>query len=163
MGPGIMGSVIMGSGIMAACEPAPICAIIDRHAAEWLRRPFQIGVDDCAFALRALLEEAGACSVFANRIGEARTEAAIEQMLADETGGFGLARLIDRIASVHGWKRVDPLDAVDGDLGLTREKRGAPAFLGIARGPVFLTRTREGFAGLPKRVFKVAYRVRYGA
>lgn len=138
-----------------------VAAVIDRHVAEWLRRPFTIGSDDCAFAVRAILQEAGATCVYQNRVGEFRTAAEIDDFLAEETGGHGLATLIGRIARDHGWPRQRPILAQDGDLALLRDPKSKAPVVGIVRGSHVLTRANSGFLAVPKHWAKVAYRVQY--
>lgn len=138
-----------------------VSAIIDRHAAAWLRRPFITGADDCGFAVRGILAEAGAFNGFQNRIGEFRSAAAIEDWLAEETGGGGLVALVAGIARERGWRRQRRQHLQDGDLALARDERGNP-LLGIIRGPRMLTRARFGLAALPLDRVIVGYRVIYG-
>jgi hypothetical protein len=139
-----------------------VASLIDRHAGEWMRRPFITGEDDCAFAVRAILAEAGATQIYENRVGEFRTDDEIDAFIADETGGKGLVALICQIARRHGWRRVRPIEALDGDLVLIRGSDGLPV-VGIVRGPMALTRARPGMAAIPKHAASVAFRVIYGS
>ncbi len=139
-----------------------VAAVIDRHVAQWLKRPFTIGSDDCAFAVRAILQETGATAIYQNRIGEFRTADEIEEFLAEETGGNGLATLIRNIARDHGWARIRPLEAVDGDIVLLRDPVTKAPVVGIARGRHVLTRIADGVLALPKEWASVAFRVTHG-
>lgn len=136
-----------------------LAPVIDRHVAEWLRRPFAIGSDDCAFAVRAILQEAGATSIYQNRVGEFRTAEAVDAFIAGETNGRGLVALIAQIAREHGWPRCRPGLAVDGDLALLRDPKDGAPVLGIVRGQHVLTRIRGGVLALPKEWAVLAYRV----
>lgn len=139
-----------------------VASLIDRHAGEWMRRPFITGADDCAFAVRAILAEGGATQIYENRIGEFRTDDEIDAFIADETGGRGLVALICQIARLHGWRRVRPVESIDGDLVLLRDPQRLP-IVGIVRGPMALTRARPGMAAIPKHAASVAFRVIYGS
>lgn len=138
-----------------------VSAIIDRHVGEWIRRPFTIGSDDCAFAVRAILEEAGATTVYQNRVGEFRTAADIDEFIASETGGAGLASLIWRIARQHGWRRIRASEAGDGDIVVFRGPDREPC-LGIVRGPMVLTRANPGVLAFPKGRAVLAFKVHHG-
>jgi len=140
-----------------------VASVIDRHIAEWMRRPFRFGSDDCAFAVRAILQEAGATSVYQNRIGEFTAPGSIAEFVARETAGGGLAALVLKVARDHGWRRIRTSEAVDGDLALFRGPRREP-IVGIVRGPMIMTRAQpRGAVGLPKSMGSVAFRVNYGA
>jgi len=138
-----------------------VSSIIDAHAGCWLRRPFRVGSDDCAFAVRAILQEAGASSAYQNRVGEFTTPDAVDEFIAGETGGGGLVALVLQLARQHGWVRVLPRDAVDGDLALFRGPDRVPS-IAIIRGPMMLTRANPGVVALPKTAASVAFRVAYG-
>lgn len=138
-----------------------VTALIDQHVARWLRAPFVVGRDDCAFAVRALLAEAGATTIYENRVGEFGTAEAIEQFIAEETGGRGLVALILQIARQHGWPRIHPGEAVDGDIVILRGPDGAPV-VGVARGRHVLTRANPGVVSLPLLCASVAFRVPHG-
>lgn len=140
-----------------------VAAVIDRHVAAWMARPFVIGADDCAFAVRALLEETGATRVYANRVGEFRDEAAIAGFIAGETGGGGLVALVRDVARRHGWPRRRPDRAADGDIALLRAPDGLPV-LGVVRGPMIVTRARpRGVVAVPRASAIVAFGVCHGA
>jgi hypothetical protein len=134
-------------------------AIIDRHVSDWASRPFRIGSDDCAFAVRAILQEFGSTSVYQNRVGEFTTRAAVDSFIESETGGKGLASLILQIARSHGWRRIRPEMARDGDLMLVRCKVTLDPVVAIARGPMALTRAKTGVVAIPKTSAVCAFSV----
>lgn len=139
-----------------------VAALIDRHIAEWMAEPFRIGSDDCAFSVRAILQDGGATTIYQNRIGEFTTAAAVDEFIAAETGGGGLAALVWQIARRHGWRRIRPAGAQDGDIALFRGPDREPV-VGIVRGPMVMTRARpRGVVGFPKAQASVAFRVAYG-
>lgn len=140
-----------------------VTAIIDRHVNAWWQTKFVIGADDCAFAVRAILAETGATQIYANRVGEMKTADAIDQHIADETGGRGLVALMVRIAADHGWKRIHPGEAADGDLVILRDPTTKQPVIGIARGSRVLTRSDPGVVAMPLSWASVAYRVIHGA
>lgn len=140
-----------------------VAAVINRHVAGWMVRPFVTGADDCAFAVRAILEETGATRVYSNLVGEFRDAAAIAGFMAGETGGGGLVALVRGIARQHGWPRRRPEHAADGDIALLRAPDGLPV-LGIVCGPMIVTRARpRGVVAVPRASAVVAFGVSHGS
>lgn len=132
--------------------------LIDRHAARWASTPFVIGANDCAFAIQKLYAETGALRRFSNIVGLYRTRGEVDAFLAEATQGGGLVALLCDLARQEGWKRVVPAEARDGDLAIGRAPAGQ-FWLGVRRGPVFLSKAQTGLACLPVARARVAWHV----
>lgn len=122
-------------------------------------RPVQWGIDDCAlFAANPIWKALGYDPASAWRGRYNSREGALKLL-----GRMGLGFALRRAAKRHGWLRIDPGNAVVGDVGLSifpvSETETAITTL-ICRAPGwFVARSDNGFTAVKSDLVRTAWRI----